>query len=852
MRLTHNRDATLRLCFAFVIAASAFVYPAAASERVGALAQVTAPHSYYWREMYVPQVTSGPSSLSWSGDGKSLYFSMQGRIWRQSIDGKVAEQITSGAGYDYQPDLSPDGRHIVFSRRLNDAINLIIRDMKSGREAPLTDGRAVNLDARWSPDGGKIAYVTTEGSGNFHIAIANRQNGAWTLRRWRPERTTPEARYYYSQTDHELSPAWSPDGTELAFVSNADVQHGTGRIVRQKIDLGEPPQIVRDEETNWKARPEWSPDGKRISYSSYYGRQRHQLWMTTADPGGFPIPFTYGEFDVTGARWSRDGARIAFMSNEAGDLRIEIIEAIGGARTILETKSLKRRGEAAELSLRINGGNGNPTPARVQIRASDGRDYAPAGSLIHADDFRDPEKGVETHYFHTGGDDQIVLPPGAAEIRVWRGLSSMPVAKTIEIKRGDNDVQIDLNEFGDEFAEWKSGDVHVHMNYGGAYRVNAAGLAKQADAEALDLAFNLIVNKEQRIPDIAEFSPTPARYGDSRAVIAQAQEFHTSIWGHMGLIGLDDHILITDYVGYPKTAVASLYPDNATVAKLARKQNALVGYVHPYDPPAPDPNAEGRFSHALPADVALGLVDYLEVVGFSDHRITEAVWHRLLNCGFRIAAAGGTDAMTNYASLRGPIGLDRTYVNLGRDAPEDPDLFTRAWLDGLKAGKSFATNSALLSLSIEGRGPGEEIRLKRGSHKLKFTAQMQSIARIKALDLIVNGEVIQSLPLSNDGKSARAEGEIAIERSGWVSLRASSDDASPDMFDLYPYAVTSPVYFVVGGKAARSAADADYFIAWIDRLIDHARRSDAFNTQEERERVVAHFTAARKEFQRRR
>lgn len=825
---------------------------AVAAERAPALAQVTAPHSYYWREMYVPQLTSGPSSLAWSPDGDSLYFSMQGRIWRQRLGDETAREMSSGAGYDYQPDLSPDGRSLVFSRRLDDAINLVVLDLKNGKETPLTGGNNVNIDARWSPDGTKIAYVTTAESGNFHIAIARRGDGAWRSDRWRPERNTPEGRYYYAQADHELSPSWSPDGSELVFVSNADIVHGTGAIMRQRVDLSAPAQIVRAEETNWKARPEWSPDGRRISYSSYYGRQWHQLWMTTAEPGGYPIPFTYGDFDVTGARWSRDGEKIAFISNEAGDLGIEIIEVVGGARQRLVTRAFKRKDKSAALSLRVTDADEALTPARVQIRASDGRDYAPAGALIHADDFRDPAKGVETHYFHTDGEDLIDLPLGQAEIRVWRGLSNAPAVHAINIARSGASAEIILENIDDDFSAWKSGDVHVHMNYGGAYKVNASGLARQADAEALDLAFNLIVNKEQRVPDIAEFSPSPLRIGAHGPVIATAQEFHSSIWGHVGLLGLEDHVLLADYAGYPRTAVASLYPDNATVARLARTQNALVGYVHPFDPPAPDPAASGRFTHSLPADVALGLVDYLEVVGFSDHRITESVWHRLLNCGFRIPAAGGTDAMTNYASLRGPIGLNRTYVKFDGPAPDDPKLFIRAWLDGLKAGKSFATNSALLFLSVGGKSPGDELALKKGSHSLKYSARMESVAEIKSLELIVNGEVVQSLEMKNNGKSADISGEVTIDRSGWISLRASSDEASQDVFDLYPYAVTSPIYLTVGGKTTRSREDAEYFIAWIDRLIDYARTSDTFNTKAERERVLANFRAARKEFEKRR
>ena len=829
-----------------------FAAPAAiAAERVPALAQVSAPHSYYWREMYVPQLTSGPSSLAWAPDGRSLYFSMQGRIWRQKLDSTRADEITSGAGYDYQPDFSPDGKTLVFSRREGDAINLILRDLKSGKEAPLTAGDAVNLDARWSPDGAKIAYVTTEDNGNFHIAIAERNGAEWKHHRWRPETQSFTDRYYYAQVDHELSLAWSADGRRLFFISNENVRHGSGRIVSQLLDLSAPPEIVRDEETNWKARPDISPEGKRVAYSSYAGRQWHQLWLTTAASGGFPMPVTYGEFDITGVRWSPDGSTIAFVSNERGGLHIEIMDVVGGARRALEQKDFVRKAAMAALKLRIVDANGGPVAARVAVRGGDGRDYAPEGALIRADDFRDTARGPETHYFHSDGDDVIAAPPGEVEIRVWRGLASTPVVKKLSLPKAGAAVEIALDDLAADFAGWKSGDVHTHMNYGGAYRENIAGFARQADAEALDLAFNLIVNKEQRIPDIGEFSPIPARPEGARAIVVQAQEFHTSIWGHLGLLGLDDHVLISDYAGYPETAVASLYPDNATVAKLAHQQSALVGYVHPFDPPAPDPKQEGRFSYSLPADVALGLVDYLEVVGFSDHQITERVWHRLLNCGFRIPAAGGTDAMTNYASLRGPIGLDRTYVYMGDEAPDDPAAFTRAWLEGLKAGKSFATNSALLRFEVAGEGPGGDIRLKEGAHILKFSARMESIAAVKSLDVIVNGEVVKTLPLENDGKSATAEGELTLEKSAWVSLRAASDEASGDVFDLYPYAVTSPVYVTVGGKSLRSRADADYFIAWIDRLIDHAAKGE-FNTEREREIVLTNFRKARKEFEKRR
>ena len=101
------------LTWVSVIAAAAAAVPGTSREPV--LKQIRLPHAYYYREMYVPQVTSGPTSATWSPDGQELIYSMQGSLWRQRIGSIEASQLTSGDGYDYQPDWSPDGRHVVYA-----------------------------------------------------------------------------------------------------------------------------------------------------------------------------------------------------------------------------------------------------------------------------------------------------------------------------------------------------------------------------------------------------------------------------------------------------------------------------------------------------------------------------------------------------------------------------------------------------------------------------------------------------------------------------------------------------------------------------------------------------------------
>lgn len=843
----------IRIAFTALALLAAMSVSAHAGERDPVMQQVKVPHNYYWREMYVPHLTSGPSSLDWMADGEGLIYSMQGRLWRQRIGDVSAMQLTTGAGYDYQPDVSADGKRVVFTRYLNDAYEIVIRDLRSGRETPVTSNGAVNTEPRWSPDGARIAYVTTDETGHFHIAIASVVDGKWSSARWRPERTSETPRYYYSQIDHELSPSWSPDGESLIFVANPEAGYGSGSVYRQRVDLSATAELLVDEETAWRTRPDWSPDGNRIAYSSFVGRQWHQLWLTYAESQNYPLAFSYGDFDIDAVRWSPDAKHVAYISNENGTGEIVIQDVVGGARKALEIKQRKAASPMGALTLNIVDETGEPASARVSIRGADQRYYAPEGAMIHADDYYDRALSAsETMYFHTSSASTIMLPEGAADITIWRGMAYETEHLNVDITRGqtvEQAVSLGKLQYAEAFNGWRSGDVHVHMNYGGVYRMTQEKLAKQADAEDLDLVFNLIVNKEQRIPDIDYFTPTPLSPEGADATILNAQEFHTSLWGHMGLLGLKDHYLLGDYVAYPKTALHSFYPDNSTIADLAHAQGALVGYVHPFDPPAPEPMSDRRLTHALPVDAVLGKVDYLEIVGFANALTTESVWHKLLNTGLRIAAAGGTDAMTNYSSLRGPLGQNRTYV-LADDSP-DPTAETANWLAGLKAGKSFATNGPLVSLTIDGAGPGEELRRPSGAQTLSIKALMTSLTPVDAVDVIVNGEVAQTIPLSQDRKSAVYEGEFTLNESGWVTLRAYSKTASPLVLDNFPYATTSPIYVTIGGKPISSREDADYFISWIGKLEEVAHDGN-YNTDEERDVVLKNLAAAKRAFEKRR
>jgi hypothetical protein len=72
------------------------------------------------------------------------------------------------------------------------------------------------------------------------------------------------------------------------------------------------------------------------------------------------------------------------------------------------------------------------------------------------------------------------------------------------------------------------------------------------------------------------------------------------------------------------------------------------------------------------------------------------------------------------------------------------------------------------------------------------------------------------------------------------------------VFDIYPYASTSPVYVTIDGKGLRSTDDADYFIAWINRVRESAVAHPDYNSPEERAAVLANIDKAIQVFQTRR
>jgi len=821
------------------------------AQRRPVLQQIDLPHPYYFREMYLPQLTSGPSSATWSPDSKELIYSMAGSLWRQQIESTAAQQITDGAGYDYQPDWSPDGKTVIYISYQKDAMELWLLDLASGKSVPLTSGGAVNVEPRWSPDGKRIVWVSTQYNKRFHIFRAE-VNGTKleNVVRLTGETKSDLPRYYYSAFDTEISPVWTRDGKEILFISNRGHIHGSGGFWRMRAEPGAEAREIHYEETNWRARPDFSPDGSRMVYSSYLGRQWHNLWLMPAN-GGDAFPFSYCNCDESSVRWSPNGKKLAYISNTRGDTLLGV-QDFGGTSGKVVAGGLTYLRPRISLNIRVVDRDGKDLAARVSITDQVGHFYGPRSTPVIADDGYDrSHEPFESHYSYLRSYAEgtgVMVPEGPISIVVSKGLEYSPIRRTVDPKAATTkDLTFSLRKLDwntGHGPRWVGGDLHAHMNYGGIYKTERTDLIEQAEAEALEVVNNLVVNKEQRFPDIASMYEDK-RFFSEGATIFLGQEFHTSYWGHRGILGIDS-LLLPGYAGYPNTAAASLYPMNADVYDMAHSQGALVGAVHPFDE-VPDPFTKPqKITDELPVDVALGKLDYMEIVGFSDHKSTAAVWYKLLNLGFHLPAGGGTDATTNYAApIRSHVGADRVYVWV----PEWP-RDAQTWFDGLKSGRTFATNGPLIEFTLGGERVGSELKFDAAQTALPFTAKLRSIVPVDHLEVVCNGRVAQTLKLEGARDTADVKGTVPLQESGWCVLRAWSDKDEYPIMDNYAYATTSPVYVTLAGKRPHSSEDARYFAAWIARTIEITSQYPDWNSPEEKTYVLKRLNEAKAIYER--
>ena len=265
---------------------------------------------------------------AWSPDCSRLVYTEDGSLWTASNDGTDARKLVNRDGaYLYAPVWSPDGTRIAYSRGQNDengnwVSHIWTVNVDGSHNNQRTEGDVIDQWATWSPDGKWLAFERETGSGrddDGYRLDSDRHVVVMTSFGNKPKVLNEGGRW-------EQSPAWSPDGTQLAYQTNgflvvADTDGSNERRVHAGVFFA--------------GGLSWSPDGTRVAFTRGDGTQS---FIVTADIDGTDEEVVYDESLRTLApRWSPDGQSIAFHTiDDDGKHRSYVTGASGEPAGIAE------------------------------------------------------------------------------------------------------------------------------------------------------------------------------------------------------------------------------------------------------------------------------------------------------------------------------------------------------------------------------------------------------------------------------------------------------------------------------------------------------------------------------------
>jgi len=197
------------------------------------------------------------------------------------------------------PQVSPDGTRVLFTHSTVNMeedkydTHIWLLDLREKRPRQFTHGANNESSPRWSPDGKQILFLSNRpAEGEKPDEKKKKKNQIWVI-----PADGGEARQITNVEEGAQSPAWSPDGKSILFLSKVF----KGEKATDESDV----KIIR--------RMKYKADGKGFSVGMYVHL------FTVPAKGGKVKQLTDGEYDVEGAEWSPDGKKMAFVANMGED-----------------------------------------------------------------------------------------------------------------------------------------------------------------------------------------------------------------------------------------------------------------------------------------------------------------------------------------------------------------------------------------------------------------------------------------------------------------------------------------------------------------------------------------------------
>ncbi len=314
-------------------------------------------------------------------------------IWLVEADASAPPRpLTSDTFLDSQPRWSPDGRVIAFVSNRSGTRQVWLLPMEGGEPRRLTDHPLGAGEPCWSPTGDRIAFLAAGPDRRGDPVAIEETDDRRRVLRIRTHRHKLDGQGFFgAQRTHlwlisldggpavqltdgpfdDAMPAWSPDGTRIAFISDRsadrDTHYGGGAVHLVDVATGTVRQLTS--ERHRAASPAWSPDGRQIAYVSAdapddASAATARLWVLPAD-GGEPRCLTADLDRSVGHRpggyltpsppvWQPDGTALLYLLGDGPSTHLVLFgpdgrRALTDGRRVVLSFSVDRSGRRAAL-----------------------------------------------------------------------------------------------------------------------------------------------------------------------------------------------------------------------------------------------------------------------------------------------------------------------------------------------------------------------------------------------------------------------------------------------------------------------------------------------------------------------
>jgi Tol biopolymer transport system component len=273
---------------------------------------------------FAPAIYSASNSISRNGKRATVRVTdsssqratskVSARPQANALAGAGLYSIAPTASLFPTPLLEGTNGKIAFTSDRDGNQQIYLMNPDGSEQTRITDNQASDSEPSWSPDGTQIAFVSTRdgggGTGEIYSMSADGSNQT---------RLT-------NHSGFDFAPAWSPDGTRIAFVrSTLNGSELNYDIYVMDADGSNQTRLTTDAATDLD--PAWSPDSEQITFRSNR-TINYEIYLMDAD-GSDQAALTGNGRNNCGPAWSPDGTRIAFSSNIGAQSDIFLINVDG-------------------------------------------------------------------------------------------------------------------------------------------------------------------------------------------------------------------------------------------------------------------------------------------------------------------------------------------------------------------------------------------------------------------------------------------------------------------------------------------------------------------------------------------